>query len=455
MGRRSIAILCAYGPEVRAFLHSGLAGELSRRHEVAVITVRPESGAFRGLDGLPVLRMPTSCECTLLQHVRYWSDVLHEEWMRTRRGQRWRHYLPRENGLSGNGGRFRRIARAVAHWESAAAAAHVVEGWCGRRWGTHKEWRQLFQGAGIECVLCCSYASQRTLPALQTAANLGLTTVVVPNSWKDVYSKPYVPLVPDRLAVWSEDVARDLRSVNPHVGPERIAVCGSLHLERFIEPGAVMDRVAFCARFGLDAARPFICYTAAAPAAVRNEECVVEALLRAVESGRVAGQPQVLLRLNPMEGGGRFGGLVRRHADLRLQKPLWEWDAERDWCCALPEDSDLWVATACHAAVNVSIPSTVTLEFTALGRPVVNVCFDLPEEQPAAASNRRFWDAEFYREIRESGLAAAAFTEGELVERISEALLRTGHGTGSSRAARAQPRPVQAVVTVIESALAG
>ena len=61
-----------------------------------------------------------------------------------------------------------------------------------------------------------------------------------------------------------------------------------------------------------------------------------------------------------------------------IQKPMWEWDPANDWNCPLAEDSEMWVGTVLHAALNVSIPSTVTLEFAGPGKPVVNVCFDLP-----------------------------------------------------------------------------
>jgi hypothetical protein len=454
MSRHHIAILLAFGPEVRAFVHSGLAKALARTHRVTLIAAHPGSRAFEPLDDLPVIGMPLSQESGLLQRVRYWSEVLHEEWLRSRQRQRWRHYLAQTNSVPPGGATSRMLARAVGarHW--VTGLAHGAERWCGTHWGTQPEWRGLYEAEGIDSVLTASYSSQRTLPALQTAANLGLKTVVVTNSWKAVYSKPYVPVVPDCLALWSASAAADLESVNPHVPPEKIAVCGSLHLERFLHPGAIMDRAVLCAKLGLDAARPFICYTAAAPAAVRNEEYIVQALLRAIESIRLPGRPQVLLRLNPMEDGARFRALAERYRDLRVQKPVWEWDPHQDWCCALPQDSDLWLATVCHSALNVSIASTVTLEFGAVGRPVVNVCFDLPEAQPAAASNRRFWEADFYREIRESGVAVPAFSEAQLLAHVSDAL-RSGAGSAAPSAPVFHREPVRAALNLIDSALSG
>jgi len=453
MSRRHVAFLIAFGPEVRAFLYSGLIPRVAAKHLVSVITAHPGSGAFLSLERIPLIVMPEGGEANMLQRVRYWSEVLHEEWLRSRGRQRWRHYLPPPGRAGGGAGRFRPLARVLARIPGVPRLAHWAENRYALGAGTHWEWKRLYQQGRIDCLVTSSYASARTLPAIQTAINLGVRTVILPNSWKDVYAKPYVPATPDRIGVWSQSVASDLIAANPHMPKERIAVCGSLHLAALADHSAVMDRDEFCRKFGLDAARPIICYTAAAPAAVRNEERIVEALLEAIENGTIPHSPQLLLRLNPMEDGARFRGLGQRYRTLRVQKPLWEWSERQDWCCALPEDTELWRATVYHSAVNVSIASTVTLEFAALGRPVINICFDLPEDQPASSSNKRFWDAEFYREVREAGAAAPAFSFPELVARIAEAL------EGRLRQTRPPtlfpvPSPVQAAADLIESALA-
>ena len=57
---------------------------------------------------------------------------------------------------------------------------------------------------------------------------------------------------------------------------------------------------------GLTPNRAFICYTAASPNAVRNEELIIAELLKAIKDGKILGNPQLLLRLNPMESGERF-----------------------------------------------------------------------------------------------------------------------------------------------------
>ncbi|MEI8313913.1 MAG: hypothetical protein WCG79_00535 [Verrucomicrobiota bacterium] len=419
--RRHIAICIAFGPEVRAFIHSGFARRLAERYDVTVLAYRPDSAALTGLDEVKVVPMPRVSEPYGLAAYRSWSNCAQSEMLRRQGGGVWAHWLRSEPAS-----RKARVLRAVpGGLRVLTPAVRRLERQLGRQFGTQPVWQQLFTELGIDAVIAGSGFHPRILPALQTATNRGLVTILAFNSWKDIYSAPNFAVVPSRVVVWSQRAANDLLAMNPHVSSHRVVVIDSLHLEPFVRPGTIPDRQEFCARVGLDPARPFLCYTAAAPTAVRHEERILAFLLSATRNGRIPARPQVLVRLNPMDNGRRFAALA---GEFVIQKPAWEWDGTADWCCALPADIPQWVATAYHAALNISIASTVTLEFKTLGRPVVNVCFDLPAPLPAATSNRRFWEAAFYAEIRERGDAVPAFSPDELVRAVTQQLTATPTG---------------------------
>src|SRR4029077_3742029 len=204
---------------------------------------------------------------------------------------------------------------------------------------------------------------------------------------------------------------------------------------------------------GIDPSRPYISYTAAAPAAVEHEELVVEALAKAICDGVLPRYPQILLRLNPMEDGSRFAGLAAKYPFVVIQKPMWEWDPANDWNCPLAEDSEMWVGTVLHAALNVSIPSTVTLEFAGPEKPVVNVCFDLPQPLSAERSCRRFWDAPFYTEAKRSPLVEWGSSVEGLVSRGSKALEKV-EGRDRKVVNNGQTSPVANALRQIEDLLA-
>jgi hypothetical protein len=273
---------------------------------------------------------------------------------------------------------------------------------------------------------------------LQEAERKGIATVVLTNSWKDVYAHPYVDVPAGWIGVAGEREAAHLRCASPHLRADRIAVVGSLHLEHFLRRKPIPGRAEFCRGAGLDPVRPFLCYTAASPQVAAGEESIVHTLLEAVEHHPA--RPQVLLRLNPRENGERFRTLQARFPDCIIQRPVWEWDANKDWNAPLREDLELWIATVHHAAFNVSIPSTVSFEFAAMGRLVVNVCFG--GESPARCANT--WDAPFYRQIRKSPFVAGAFSVDEFREMVAARLSEPGAWR------LAPPRPVASPVDEAE-----
>ena len=407
----SVAFLIVYGPEVRAFIHSGLLDQVSQKYGVAIVTANPESAAFAQLDNVSIIPMPATSANAQLAMLRHYARVAQERWLLYKSGRkRWRHAIGRELPNNSKTNVLKQLLWFFLSW--VLRKAELV---AGKLWGSEPSWKRLLVQNSIDVLVCASYSAPRVLPALQTASNLNLKTVVALNSWKDTFVNPHLSVVPDDILVWSTTAATDLLEANPLLSSERVVVAPSLHLQNLMEFQKMKSREGLCDELGLQPNRPFICYTAAAPTATVSEEDIVESILIAIRSGQLALHPQLLLRLNPMEDGSRFEKLIKQYADdLVIQKPRWEWDAAKDWCCALADDMALWQSIIFYALFNVSIPSTVTLEFLALDRPVINVCFDANAGQPEVKSNRRFWEAEFYSDLREVEYVTPTFSREDI-----------------------------------------
>jgi hypothetical protein len=419
MRRKRIAFLVAYGPEVRAFIHSGFVKAVAENHDVSIIARVRKPSAFGSSNGIPVLEMPAPRETDCVARLRNSARQSKIAWLEAQGRSRWRHYLPgkpKEKSL---------VSRLVGKAFGTSCGSRTVgalERLAGRYLGSSMGWKECLGNPRVDCLVTSGFSAPMTTPALQTAANLGIKTLILTNSWKDVYVSPHIPVPPTRLVVWNEIAKEDLLTANPNLKAETVGVGAPLQLDNFLNVRKVMNREEFCRKARIDPSRPYISYTAAAPAAVEHEELVVEALAEAICDGRLPRHTQILLRLNPMEDGSRFAGLAAKYPFVSIQKPMWEWDPANDWNCPLVEDSEMWVATVLHAALNVSIPSTVTLEFAGPEKPVVNVCFDLPQSLSAERSCRRFWDAPFYAEAKRSPLVKGAFSLDELVSRVAKAL---------------------------------
>lgn len=365
---RRPALLIAYGPEVRAFLHSGFAqGLIDAGMSPVIFAAQASSAALAALPvGVP-LPIPHEAEGGALQRLRGLS----------RRTQ--------GKGPAGLAERY---------------AASLVGGTAG--------WKKALADSGADAVICASHSSARTVPALQTASNMGLRTVIFENSWKDVHRRSYAPTAPTAMGFTTESALEAYAAANGM--PSEVEVCGSLHLSALARAGW-MERSEFCRRLGLDPARPIVCYSTANAGVADEEHGWLQQLWRRFQS--VASRPQLLVRTNPMDEFDAFAGLGQC-ADIALLKPRWEWNPSADWCCPLAEDSLLWASAIRHAALNVSLASTVTLEFAAFGRPVINPVF--------GAKGKELFAADFYGEARRNGWAEAASTLAELEERILKCL---------------------------------
>lgn len=420
VGRPHVAVVVAFGPEVRSLIYSGLIARLAAEHEVTVLAANPASAAFDALPASVRVEPLPGPEAPALSPWRYRVLRLHQAWLERQGRGKWSHAAPRRGAPRAKDRLLGRIATP-----RAIRLAAFLERAGGRAFGTRPAVAERLRELGIDLVLACSYTSPRVLPLLQTADNLGIPAVIATNSWKDVFVQAHVPVRPARLLLWTASDVAELGARNPFFPAGRAVAVGSLHLAA-VGAADVLPRGEFCARFGLDPARPVVCYTAAAPNAVDGEPEVLREMIRSLATLPAAARPQVVVRANPMEDGSRFEPLLAGTPDVVLQRPEWEWDAERDWCCALPGDLRLWASTIAHSAANVSIPSTVTLEFLAAGKPVVNVRYDRVPGLPPERSARRFWEADFYRRIREMSGVHAASGPAELrslLERASASAL--------------------------------
>lgn len=423
-----VAVVVAFGPEVRSLIFSGLVERLARRMRVTVLTPNPHSAAFRSLPpGVAVVALPTGAEPRALGRLRGRALGLQRAWQERRGMRKWSHYAapgaPRS--ILGRAGR-----RVAGSWTVRLATA--LERTAGAWAGTDAAVAECFTALGIDALLASSYSTGRMIPLLQTAHNLGIATVIATNSWKDVHTQAHVPVPLTRLLLWTREDVAELRQRNPLLRAGRVDAVGSLHLDA-VRRAPVMPRDEFCAAAGLDPARPILCYTAASPAAVDGEIETVAALARDIASARIAHRPQLVIRTNPMEDGTRFASLAGLPGVV-VQRPEWEWNAADDWCCTLPGDLRTWASTIAHSAANVSIPSTVTLEFAIQRKPVLNVCFDTLAGVAPERSASRFWEADFYASMRGMPGVLPVFSHAELVARVERVLGATAAPAGESPA---------------------
>jgi hypothetical protein len=275
----------------------------------------------------------------------------------------------------------------------------------------------------------------------RSAASAGFPTAICVASWDNLSSKQLLRVVPDLLTVWNE--TQKTEAVGLHGVPEdRVVSTGAQCFDHWFgwQP---RPREEFCARVGLDPAKPYVVYLGGAlfpTSIVEADYC--QTWIRAVR-----GAEEPALRNASI--------LVRPHP-----KRVEEWRS-RDFSgledvVVWPENVEMPVEQATradyfdsiyHSAVAFGINTTAMIEAGIIGRAVHTIT--VPE---FAASQGGVLHFRYLREIG-GGLVQVSATLDECVRRLGDVL--AGRDTAGEEAARrftelfVRPQGVQVPATPV------
>ena len=94
---------------------------------------------------------------------------------------------------------------------------------------------------------------------VKTAKKLGVPVAMAVASWDNLTNKGTIAVQPDRVIVWNEAQKREAVALHG-AAPARVRVTGAQLFDEWFERTPCDSREAFCARVGLDPARPFLLY---------------------------------------------------------------------------------------------------------------------------------------------------------------------------------------------------
>jgi hypothetical protein len=141
-----------------------------------------------------------------------------------------------------------------------------------------------------------------------------------------------------------------------------------------------------------------------------------------IRSGRITGNPQVIVRPVPVDDGKRYEKVRQKFPELIYAQPKWVHATPGDWSRVIPSADDIqFLANLTHHAdINVNLGSTMTLDFGLHDKPVVNVAFDVADPP---LFGMPVWDFyyffEHYRPVVELGAARPARSPEELAQLVN------------------------------------
>lgn len=136
---------------------------------------------------------------------------------------------------------------------------------------------------------------------VKTARHLGIPVAMAVASWDNLTNKGTIAVQPDRAIVWNE--AQKQEATRFHgMAPDRIDITGAQLFDDWFDRRPDSTREAFCARVGIDAARPFILYLCSSMFIARDEVTFVREWLGRLRSSTVAALRDVGVLVRPHPG---------------------------------------------------------------------------------------------------------------------------------------------------------
>lgn len=226
----------------------------------------------------------------------------------------------------------------------------------------------------------------------------------------------------DYLAVWNERMAMEARTLHDYPD-ERFRIVGCLRFDHYFTDPAdprFPNREKLLRAKHLDLERPTIVLTGPTPSNYPPRRELVETLIRLRSEDKIAGNPNIFVRIHPNDtletyrGLEDIPGLWIERADQRGLRG----GAEGKNIEMTTEDLLNLTATLRYADVVVNFASTIIIEACIFDRPVINIGF--PVER------RIVYEFEYNKALLDTGAVRLARDPEELAVLINRYLREPG-----------------------------
>lgn len=324
----------------------------------------------------------------------------------------------------------RRSALKTARWMGRRIASPAGMRWMERVHSTVVGWsqevahfRQLFQEIRPDVVFSSNQHPVFVIPPVIAAKQLGIPTATFIFSWDNLSSKGRIAAPFDHFLVWSDHMRKELHRFYPDISAHRSHVIGTPQFDPYGDKRLLWTRAEFFRQIGADPKRKLICFSGGDEYTSKGDQYHLRALMELIRSGRVAGNPQVVVRPSPMDRGMRYDSVRQDFPELIYMRPKWLAPKTAfDFYGIMPsaEDVEFLANLTHHADLNVNFASTMTLDFAIHDRPIVNVLFEVADPPLMGTS---MWDFvrgfQHYDPVFDFGAARIARTVDQFADHVN------------------------------------
>jgi hypothetical protein len=245
----------------------------------------------------------------------------------------------------------------------------------------------------ITDIIIQGYFTPENMTIAITAKKLGCKVWVINWSWKDVFINEYIPFTPNGFFTWSENLKSLYQEFNSQIHPDIIKVIGNISYDRMFNYKPVKPVSYYAKKYNFDSNLPIIIYTMVHPNIFGNEHLIVKEI--ADNLSKECCNFVILMKPNPMDNDWSRFKKVEINNKLITLENLWYYDKESDFNMITEEGQTEWLDLIYYSCANLSVASTVTIEYLIMRRPVLNVLFD--EHNNLQNEFLRLFNSPFYQ----------------------------------------------------------
>ena len=382
--KRRIGILLEFGfHEIKKYIHSGFADKLVKEFDIIWLAIDKGNEEFHNYFsavGKALIYIDPSHLSSIKSKAEQLNQSVRSAWLKKSKLGAFHNYK-RITNLS-----FKQklIANNIFKSFFENQAIRSIENHYPNQY-----LKTLFEENGITDLLFTGYASSFSKSAVITATKNKIKTWYVVNSWKDLFTNSFLPFRSiTGMFVWSEKMKKDYLHHNPYLDASKIFVTGNPTFDVLMDYHPKQDFTFYEQKYQIPINSKLFYYTMMPPGLVNDEIETIELIGNYLLKFHPKEKLSILLRRNPNHNKAEF---IDRDLpeNIILTEHFCTYDQEKDMIVQSKEGEYEWLDLLHYCHANMGVPSTVTLEFLTLNKPVFNIEFG-PNELPDSRIQQHF-----------------------------------------------------------------
>lgn len=257
--------------------------------------------------------------------------------------------------------------------------------------------KEQIQKHSVDMLFLTGYNSCLSKNFAATGIRMNKKVHYLVNSWKDLFVNNFVPFNSfSTIFVWSERMKQDFIYHMPYLGNTNFVISGNPTFDILIGAKTSQNREFYAEKYGLPVNSKWLLYTMMPLGLVIDEIDTIQFVAQELIKKHSGEEYTIIVRKNPTHKVDDFKGLDLLD-NLVIADHYCTYDKEKDMIIQSKEGEKEWLDLLQYSTLNLSVPSTVTLEFLALRKPVFNIEFNSLNK----IDNRltQFFEAGFYKPL--------------------------------------------------------